>query len=1382
MSLNTKAVQRGRKGFRRSMHRNCRSGLVSLAAAAAMAAIHPPRASATFYQWVGGASGTWGVASTNVWSPTGLPSNNDTANVTNTLGASQTITYNYNGTAVTLAGLTLDADGGSGAGVETFNMPGNNLNVNSLTIGFSTNGSGGKAVFNQTGGTNIGTTAVLAVNSADVGTYLISGGTFSAPSALYVGDSGTGVVSASAGSVSCGTLLVANASTATGTYILSGTSSLASSSAEYVGYSGLATFNQSGGANSTSFFDMAEFAGSTATYVLSGGSLSSSQVEYVGYSGVGVFNQSNGSNTTTSGAQVYISFDPGSTGTYVLSAGGSLLASGGEFVGYTNVGTFNQSSGSNTIGTLGELSLGQNGGSTGTYVLSGNGFILSGGNEIVGNSGLGTFNESGGAENEISNMQNLIIGNNAGSTGTYVLSGGGGLVDSSNEGVGNSGLGTFNQSGGSNTVANGFNLSLGNNAGSTGTYLLSGNGSLAVSGGIQIGISGFGAFIQSGGVVTSGGLQLGNPGGTGMYVLTGGSITANMIEDIGYFGVGLFNQSGGANSSGGSLILGAVPGSTGTYLLSAGSLSCNGSEYIGYFSVGLFNQSGGTNTLSSGGDLYLGYDGGTTGTYLLSGGIANVSGSVYVGNFDSVDILTVSGPGVLNVGGTLSVAYAGPGTSINLNGGTINTAALYFDGVPSSFNWTSGTLNLTTSVTFDSAAAVSSTSDAFGSGLAVGANQVFLVTGNETLGGTGAFALTLNSGGVHNVSGTLTISPAGTLTQNAGSTLYAAEIVQADGTFNDAAFENSTVFTYQSGSFNGRLINLGVVNLDGNFTASNGIENDTNLSLTSGQVLTVNGSGLDNLGTFNMGGGTLNGTGAILNDFGGTMIAYGMMNSTLTNDGDLHLGGVLHLNAAGNVNDGVVDGSGTILGNFTNNAIIDVNPSDTVAINTAWTNNGQVNLLGAGAVLSGNAISNTASLSGAGVVDATISNSGTIRADGGTLSLVGTGDSNTGVGEMQVAAGDTLLMVNGLSTNAATIALTGGAFDNDSHLITNSSAGYISGWGTFRSGGLTNNGFLYIGGNFDFYGPVTNGATGSINATGSGLNAFFGPVTNSAGGSFTVQPGASVTFFNSYTGTSPVSNGGTVTFAATSSSGPITGSGQMIVGNGGTSSLQLVPGGGSSSQTALIINNGSTVDITNNTFLVNYGSGADPIATIQQYLASGYSGGAWNGTGIVSSTVAALNSSQRNLIYSIGYADGADGIVTGLSSGEIEILPTLAGDAKLQGSVVFGDFQLLAQYFGKSGGWDEGNFTYGPTVDFGDFQLLAQDFGANSSGLTAGEVASLDSFAAPFGESLVANPDSVGFSLVSVPEPARAGLLALAGLGVLGRRRRKTHSYRSLNH
>jgi hypothetical protein len=65
-------------------------------------------------------------------------------------------------------------------------------------------------------------------------------------------------------------------------------------------------------------------------------------------------------------------------------------------------------------------------------------------------------------------------------------------------------------------------------------------------------------------------------------------------------------------------------------------------------------------------------------------------------------------------------------------------------------------------------------------------------------------------------------------------------------------------------------------------------------------------------------------------------------------------------------------------------------------------------------------------------------------------------------------------------------------------------------------------------------------------------------------------------------------------------------------------------------------------------------------------------------------------------------------------------MPTLAGDAKLQGNADFGDFQLLSQYFGQSGSWDEGNFTYGSTINFGDFQLLSQNFGQTAS-LSAGE-------------------------------------------------------------
>jgi hypothetical protein len=230
----------------------------------------------------------------------------------------------------------------------------------------------------------------------------------------------------------------------------------------------------------------------------------------------------------------------------------------------------------------------------------------------------------------------------------------------------------------------------------------------------------------------------------------------------------------------------------------------------------------------------------------------------------------------------------------------------------------------------------------------------------------------------------------------------------------------------------------------------------------------------------------------------------------------------------------------------------------------------------------------------------------------------------------------------------------------------------------------------------------------------------------------------------------------------------------LAVGTSGNSAtLQLAPGGGTSVQSSLTISPGSALDLTNNTFQIHYGSAADPISGIISYLSSGYSGGAWSGSGINSSAVANLNGSQSALIYSIGYADGADGI-TGVPSGEIEIMPTLAGDAKLQGNVVFGDFQLLSQYFGQAGtNWDEGNFTYGSTTNFGDFQLLAQNFGVNASALTSGQLASLNDFAAQFGQQFEANPDGIGLKSIAVPEPAAFAVLAIGGFGGLSRRRRR---------
>jgi hypothetical protein len=241
----------------------------------------------------------------------------------------------------------------------------------------------------------------------------------------------------------------------------------------------------------------------------------------------------------------------------------------------------------------------------------------------------------------------------------------------------------------------------------------------------------------------------------------------------------------------------------------------------------------------------------------------------------------------------------------------------------------------------------------------------------------------------------------------------------------------------------------------------------------------------------------------------------------------------------------------------------------------------------------------------------------------------------------------------------------------------------------------------------------------------------------SAGLSVTVAAGDTLTAAGKISGAAPLSLNGAGTFKFGASIGEV-------------------------DLTGLTIASGATLDLNNNHIILAYGS-SDPISTIAGYIKAGYNGGHWNGPGIIAS---AAQTPTNGLFYGVGYADSKDNVVAGLTSGQIEIKYTLLGDANLDGLVNGSDFNILAANFNQSiTGWDQGDFNYDGLVNATDFNELAANFNQGVSGAaTAGDVAALDAFA-------VANGLSMPTS--DVPEPASAGMMVMAGLGILQRRRRR---------
>jgi autotransporter-associated beta strand protein len=287
---------------------------------------------------------------------------------------------------------------------------------------------------------------------------------------------------------------------------------------------------------------------------------------------------------------------------------------------------------------------------------------------------------------------------------------------------------------------------------------------------------------------------------------------------------------------------------------------------------------------------------------------------------------------------------------------------------------------------------------------------------------------------------------------------------------------------------------------------------------------------------------------------------------------------------------------------------------------------------------------------------------------------------------------------------------------------------------------------------------VFNNSAATYTISGSGSIGGTGSLSVTASGT------VSLATANTYSGGTNVSAGALIIqrTSATSSALPkgsvsITG-GLLQLASNVTLGSQASPAASNVNITSLAISGNGTLDIGNNHIIIDYAAGHDPIGSIAAWIKGGFNAGAWNGAGIISSSAAS------NVAYGVGYADAADpGNPAGLSSGQIEIMYTLLGDANLDGKVNGADFAILATNFNKavtgSSGWDQGDFNYDGKINGADFASLAGNFNKGASG--AADVTAIDAFAQANGLSLT----------TSVPEPTTLGVMALAGAGLLRRRR-----------
>jgi fibronectin-binding autotransporter adhesin len=948
-------------------------------------------------------------------------------------------TYSQSGGTVTTGGLVV---GNGGAG--EYDLSGGTLAASQAVVGAF---GGSVGTFNQTGGTFNANFLNVGIFPGGVGTYTMSAGNLNVAGNLgLAGPNGQGTFNQSGGTVQAGGLFDNNDNEGTpgGSYSISG-GSLSVSGVSYIGNGaddGVAAAGQGGlftqtggqvtfsdalnigiGANSSGVGEIGSVCPAnpspcvaTGAYTMSGGTASINTLNVgggsAGSTGTFTMNANPGDSpapnpsldpvanitslTIATGGNVQINgglmtvgatSTGGQGGQLNVGSAGTASITGGSLgtVGDFNVGIgggsalFTQTGGTVTVGT--DLIVGSAPGDTGTYNMTGGSTTVSG-FTFVGLGGAGTFLNDAASHT----TQELVLGTENASNGTYTLQNGAQLTVGSagNTGfadIGEHGTGTFTQNDSTSSSTIHGSLDVGREAGGSGTVNLNAGNMTVAQGFAVIGDSGTGIFNQSGFStmsVSSGGLAIGRgeSNENGNTVITG---------------TGTYNLSGSASLTvTGGIEIAQSAGNTGTMSQTGGSVIAD-KETIGDGGIGAWNQSAGTNAVS--GNVNVGFSSGGTGTYTLGGsGATTIGGNLDIGvaanssgtfNFNTAAddaaslALTTSGStftvgaagnGTFNQGGgdlaaagvTLDIgAQHGSIGTYNMTGGSLEDGLIVGDAGTGTFNNTGGSHSVSGDLVLGSQATGNGTYKLSGMG-------ALTVSGDAVVGDAGAGTYT-QTGGTASVTGAMTLGNSITGTGSAevsGGTLSLGSLV-VDAANTSAATSSFTV-------------DGGAVSVTGGVTVNaSGTPNGSSLSVSSGSLSATT---VTNNDTLKVTGGTV--TAAVTNNhqfnFQGGKVA-----GSVTNNGTTNTSG---------------GGTATVTGTYTNTST----GTTTVTGNSTLKAGGSVSNAGTVTVASGStldATGNTYTQTGGtttmdGLIKATVAeiNAGTFEGTGtvsGDLSNVG---------------------------------------------------------------------------------------------------------------------------------------------------------------------------------------------------------------------------------------------------------------------------------------------------------------------------------------------------------------------------------------------------------